>query len=203
MAEPTIHEGVVARALEAKGIIADRCEINRIIKAENRLLAENKKSDVPKQQPSDNHQHVNVIEKWESIRDELIFTQYRLALHQQRRESIEAFLSQKEPDMARYRAKRNELTVLKSKRKALRNELVNLGMLHPIQAGKLNKKIAEITEEMEDVISERNMLLTKLDCADVKEAKALEKQIVSAHDTRNAILTKTPQLRNRIEQLCA
>ena len=31
--QPTIHEGVVARALEKKGIISDRCEINRQIKA--------------------------------------------------------------------------------------------------------------------------------------------------------------------------
>ena len=30
--QPTIHEGVVARALEKKGIIADRCEINRQIR---------------------------------------------------------------------------------------------------------------------------------------------------------------------------
>ena len=35
---PTIHEGVTARALEQKGIIADRCEINRQIKANNALL---------------------------------------------------------------------------------------------------------------------------------------------------------------------
>ena len=38
--QPTIHEGVVARALEKKGIIADRCEINRQIKADNALLRE-------------------------------------------------------------------------------------------------------------------------------------------------------------------
>ena len=37
---PTIHEGVTARALERKGIIADRCELNRQIKADNALLRE-------------------------------------------------------------------------------------------------------------------------------------------------------------------
>ena len=41
--QPTIHEGVVARALEKKGIISDRCEINRQIKADNALLRELKK----------------------------------------------------------------------------------------------------------------------------------------------------------------
>lgn len=38
--KPTIHEGVTERALERKGIIADRCEINRQIKADNVLLRE-------------------------------------------------------------------------------------------------------------------------------------------------------------------
>jgi hypothetical protein len=33
--EPTIHEGTVARAIEARGDIADRCEINRGIKETN------------------------------------------------------------------------------------------------------------------------------------------------------------------------
>ena len=37
---PTIHEGVAAQALERKGIISDRCEINRQIKADNVLLRE-------------------------------------------------------------------------------------------------------------------------------------------------------------------
>lgn len=37
---PTIHEGVTAQALERKGIISDRCEINRQIKADNALLWE-------------------------------------------------------------------------------------------------------------------------------------------------------------------
>ena len=38
--QPTIHEGVSARAMEAKGIISDRCELNRQIKADNKLLRE-------------------------------------------------------------------------------------------------------------------------------------------------------------------
>lgn len=38
--QPTIHEGVAARAMEKKGIISDRCELNRQIKADNALLRE-------------------------------------------------------------------------------------------------------------------------------------------------------------------
>lgn len=38
--QPTIHEGVVACALEKRGIVSDRCEVNRQIKADNALLRE-------------------------------------------------------------------------------------------------------------------------------------------------------------------
>ena len=38
--QPTIHEGVAARALEKKGIISDRCELNRQIRRDNALLRE-------------------------------------------------------------------------------------------------------------------------------------------------------------------
>lgn len=36
--QPTIHEGVVARVLGDKGIVSDRCELNRQIRRDNALL---------------------------------------------------------------------------------------------------------------------------------------------------------------------
>lgn len=36
--QSTIHEGMAARVLEKKGIVSDRCELNRQIKADNALL---------------------------------------------------------------------------------------------------------------------------------------------------------------------
>ena len=41
--QPTIHEGVTARIIEQKGGTSERCEINRQIKADNKLLRELKK----------------------------------------------------------------------------------------------------------------------------------------------------------------
>ena len=41
--QPTIHEGVTARVIEQKGGTFERCEINRQIKADNKLLRELKK----------------------------------------------------------------------------------------------------------------------------------------------------------------
>ena len=36
--QPTIHEGYIAQNMEKKGMIADRCEINRQIRADNKML---------------------------------------------------------------------------------------------------------------------------------------------------------------------
>lgn len=38
--QSTVHEGYHARKLESMGIVSDRCELNRQIKADNRLLQE-------------------------------------------------------------------------------------------------------------------------------------------------------------------
>ena len=41
--QPTVHEGYHARKLESMGIVSDRCELNRQIRADNKLLRELKK----------------------------------------------------------------------------------------------------------------------------------------------------------------
>lgn len=77
-AQPTIHEGVVARALEAKGIVSDQCEINRMIKADNtKLLTEKKVVSV------------SAAETLESIRDKMIVLQYQLHFNDHQRDEID------------------------------------------------------------------------------------------------------------------
>ena len=44
--QPTIHEGYIAQNMEKKGMIADRCEINRQIRADNQMLREIKNSGI-------------------------------------------------------------------------------------------------------------------------------------------------------------
>ena len=41
--QPTIHEGYIARDMEKKGMISDRCELNRQIRSDNRMLGKNLK----------------------------------------------------------------------------------------------------------------------------------------------------------------
>lgn len=73
--QPTIHEGVTARAMEKKGIISDRCEINRQIKADNALLRE-LKSAVRKLMDAVKNTVPALAEAMEKLRENMIIFRY-------------------------------------------------------------------------------------------------------------------------------
>lgn len=75
--QPTIHEGVVARALEKKGIISDRCEINRQIKADNALLRE-LKATVKKLMQTVKNSVPAIAEAMEKLRGSMLIFSYQL-----------------------------------------------------------------------------------------------------------------------------
>lgn len=75
--QPTIHEGVIARAQEKKGIISDRCEINRQIKADNALLRELKPTVKKLIQTVKNTISI-IVEAMEKLRSNMIIFSYQL-----------------------------------------------------------------------------------------------------------------------------
>ena len=75
--QPTVHEGVIARALEQKGIISDRCELNRQIKADNAFLWE-LKSLVKKLIEAAKNAVPAIAEAMETVRQKLIIFRYHL-----------------------------------------------------------------------------------------------------------------------------
>ena len=72
---PTIHEGVAAQALERRGIISDRCELNRQIKADNALLRE-LKAEVKKLAALVVHTVPAVAERLEELRISILIFCY-------------------------------------------------------------------------------------------------------------------------------
>ena len=75
--QPTIHEGYIAQNMEKKGMIADRCEINRQIRADNQMLRE-LKAQVEKLAQAVKNSIPVIAETMETIRNHMIFTQYHL-----------------------------------------------------------------------------------------------------------------------------
>ena len=71
------HEGYIAQNMEKNGIISDRCEINRQIRADNKMLRE-LKAQVAKLAEAVEKSIPIIAETLEAIRNHMIFTQYHL-----------------------------------------------------------------------------------------------------------------------------
>ena len=69
--QPTIHEGYIAQNMEKKGMIADRCEINRQIRADNQMLRE-LKAQVEKLAQAVKNSIPVIAETMETIRNHMI-----------------------------------------------------------------------------------------------------------------------------------
>ena len=98
--QPTIHEGVAARALEKKGIISDRCELNRQIKADNALLRE-LKSLVTKLMNAVKNTIPAIAEAMETVRQKMIVFRYQLLRIGAGKKQINDTLQVIQPDLRR------------------------------------------------------------------------------------------------------
>ena len=75
--QPTIPEGYIARTIERKGFVSDRCEINRQIKADNALLRE-LKAAMKKISQAVKNTLPALAEAMETLREKMIVIRYHL-----------------------------------------------------------------------------------------------------------------------------
>ena len=99
--QPTIHEGVAARAMERKGIVSDGCELNRQIKADNALLRE-LKSLIKKLMDAVKNSISAIAESMESLRQKMIIFGYQLLHIKSGKAQINKTLQVACPDIRRY-----------------------------------------------------------------------------------------------------
>lgn len=186
--QPTVHEGVIARALEAKGVISDRCELNRQIKQDNALLREIK-AQVKKLLNSVKNTIPALAEAMESVREKMIIFKYQLGyiLTGKRRQTKS--LDVMKPELERYTRISGQIKEKGKERNTLLAEKKATPMLNIIKHRDLSRRIAELTEELEELRSEKKHLLTMLDYAE-DTGLATVKKDVSAME---ANLTKLEQ----------
>ena len=99
--QPTIHEGYIAQDIEKKGMIAERCEINRQIRADNKLLKRIKTQVSKLAQTVENSIPV-IAETLEAIRNHMIFTQYHLHHNEMQKEMIHDWMFHFKPILNKY-----------------------------------------------------------------------------------------------------
>ena len=175
---PTIHEGVAARALERQGIISDRCEINRQIKADNALLRE-LKAAVRKLAQAVKNTIPALAEAMERLRGNMIIFRYQLRHIGMGKHRMNEHIQAAIPKLERYMGLVRQF---KEKTKGRKNLLAEKKETPFYQIPKLRdlaRRIAELTEELEELQTEKEMLLRSLDCADDTGISSVKKDIAA------------------------
>ena len=186
--QPTIHEGVTARALELKGVIADRCEINRQIKADNALLRELKAAVRKLAQAVKNTLPV-IAEAMEKLRANMIVFRYQLRHIGRGRQRMKDYIHAVQPNLVRYTELVQEIRGKGKERKSLLAQKKETPLYLIPKQCELSRHIAELTEELEELKSEKDMLLHSLECSDDAGIAAVKKDI----STMEAALKKLSQ----------
>ena len=186
--QPTIHEGVTARALERKGMIADRCEINRQIKADNALLRELKAAARKLAQAVKNTLPA-IAEAMENLRANMIVFHYQLRHIGRGRQRMKEYIHAVQPKLVRYTELVQEIRGKGKERKSLLAEKKETPFYLIPKQHELSRRIAELTEELEELKSEKDMLLHSLECTDDAGITAVKKDI----STMEATLKKLSQ----------
>jgi hypothetical protein len=184
--QPTIHEGVVARALEQKGIISDRCELNRQIKADNALLRE-LKSLVKKLMDAVKNTIPAIAEAMETVRQKMIIFGYQLLHIGTGKEKLADTLQIVKPDLKKYESIIKGLKGKIRERRILLEEEKNTPAIQVFRHRELAQKIAALTEDIEESKSEKALLLNQLNCADDYGIDKIKQHIASMESSLEAL----------------
>ena len=200
--QPTIHEGVAARALEQKGIISDRCELNRQIKADNTLLWELKLL-VKKLMDAVKNTIPVIAEAMETVRQKMIIFRYQLLHIGGRKKKLADTLQMIEPDLRKYE---NVIKQLKGKiqeRRILLEEKKTIPAIQVFRHRELAQKIAGLTEDIEELKSEKVLLLNQFNCVDDHGMAEVKKRITSMESSLEKLNQQEAMYINELEAVLA
>ena len=175
---PTIHEGVTAQALERKGIVSDRCELNRQIRADNALLRE-LKAEIKKLAALVARTVPAIAEGLEKLRSRVLIFCYQLSHIRNGKSHIQKSLAVWKPELERYTGLVQQIKEKSKERKTLVVEKKALPIYHVKRHKALAVRIAELTEDLEELRSEKALLFQKLEYAEDAGAEEFRKDIAT------------------------
>ena len=175
---PTIHEGVAAQALERKGIISDRCEINRQIKADSALLRE-LKAEVKKLAALVSRTVPAIAEGLEKLRSRVLIFCYQLRHIGVGKYNLGNRVKAVKPELERYAGLVQQIKEKSEERKKLLAEKKKTKFYQIPKLHDFTRRITELTEEIEELKTEKNFLLRSLNCADDADISDVKKEIAT------------------------
>ena len=197
--QPTIHEGYIAQNMEKKGMIADRCEINRQIRADNKMLRE-LKAKVAKLTEAVEKSIPIIAETLEAIRNHMIFTQYHLLHNEMQQEVIHDWMNHFNPILNKYNTVKKKLKAKVTERKELNGQKDKTSILNPIQHIKLNQQLTTITEEIEELKSRKEQLIFQAECSTNKDMTNLSKKYDQMNKNLDILDSQDISLKKQLEK---
>ena len=156
--QPTVHEGVAARAMEIKGFISERCELNRQIRRDNALL-KSLKAAITKLTDSIKRSIPAMAELLESIRARLLVLRFSANHAKAKKEKTLDYVSKARPKFENYNELIAAMQRKRKERKALTEERDALPLLAISRKRELTEQIQGLTEEIEELKSEETAIL--------------------------------------------
>ena len=156
--QPTIHEGVAARAMEKKGFVSDRCELNRQIRRDNTLLQQ-LNAEMQKLVKAVQNSIPALAQAMEKLRASMIMFSYQV-IH------VKGFITKTRADMEdvvlgfkQYNTVTGQIKLKLTERIKLLTEKEALSPLQFSETRRLNAKIAEATEDLEELKSRKELIM--------------------------------------------
>ena len=172
--KPTIHEGVAARIREKKGEVSDRCELNRQIRKDNKLIRELKalikKLSVPVKEAI-----TNLARKMETARANIIQRYYHITHNRTAEQNMTDKLNQMETRFSAYKKIHARKIQERKKLKNMIEEKKRLSPIHVFQHKELDRKIHGQEAVAMDLITNEKGIMSwfgKTDTAGMKEISA-------------------------------
>lgn len=200
--QPTIHEGVAARAMERQGIIADRCELNRQIKADNAFLRELRKQ-VEKIAQAVMNTIPAIAKGLESLRQKMVVYQYQFLHFRSAKWQAADELREVKPDLKRFDELVAEIKSKMKERKALTDEKKQTPVWNRLKRNDLTKRIAQLIEELEELRSEKTRLLARFDYSDDKEMKQAKDWAKMKEKAINDLMAKESRCEKELDATLA
>ena len=197
--QPTIHEGYIAQNMEKKGMIADRCEINRQIRADNKMLRELKAKVIKLAEAVEKSIPI-IAETLEAIRNHMIFTQYHLLHNEMQKEVIHDWMNHFNPILNKYNTVKKKLKAKVTERKELNVQKDKTSILNPIQHIKLNQQLTTITEEIEELKSRKEQLIFQAECSTDKDMTNLSKKYDQMNNNLDILDSQDISLKKQLEK---
>ena len=197
--QPMITEGTAARAMEKKGLVSDRCELNRQIKADNALLRE-LKALVAKLTAAVQRSVSAIAHAMEQIRQNIIVFQYGLFFVRGKRKDANEYVEKATLKYCEYKDIRSQIKGKLNRRKKLQKELDALPVLSIGRRKELKAKIEEVTEEIRELQVDENALIRAFDKEDDAGMRQVKGEISKAEARIVELSAQEAELSDKISR---